>query len=484
MENTLNLQEPWLVYLAMGKGGLYGKEVTGINAVNQDGTGKVFIGGSPYTEMYWWASPCEDGDPFMPEEDPSNRMAMFLGSIYLIHPPNRMNLYGVDKDYCKKIAYTGNAHGGLLASIQESGPKNLPELLLNELPGAKEINRIPLAECDDPEQCYVMSMEGFQIEWSPNGRYLAFPGIQKGPASDLFLYDRQKDDFRRLTDDPDGVSQIWWSPDGLWIILGETNNHFVPSTSSVWAVSASTGDARILYTVEKPGPQQIHQWDGNRRFLSYGAYSDPTNPEPYYSLRLVNIAGGSQTLVEGNFDTLEVDDQFRAAVVLITANDKYESGTYLITFSPPSMRLLAYGQFNLEWNSKLGLFVATLDHECETDPSKLKAYDIHGNALCIAPPWKHPTPTSTPQTAFLSPDGKWKITLKDLLFRLESADGTVMRTFDDSATQVIWSPDSKGFFFVAKQVLYYTSVSDLSRNTIDDKLINDSIIYQWVERNN
>jgi hypothetical protein len=49
--------------------------------------------------------------------------------------------------------------------------------------------------------------------WSPDGRYLAFSAIQGG-LSDLFLYDLERDELRRLTNDPFGDLQPAWSPDG------------------------------------------------------------------------------------------------------------------------------------------------------------------------------------------------------------------------------------------------------------------------------
>jgi len=49
--------------------------------------------------------------------------------------------------------------------------------------------------------------------WSPDGRYLAFSAIQGG-LSDLFLYDLQRNELRRLTNDPFGDLQPAWSPDG------------------------------------------------------------------------------------------------------------------------------------------------------------------------------------------------------------------------------------------------------------------------------
>jgi WD40 repeat protein len=49
--------------------------------------------------------------------------------------------------------------------------------------------------------------------WSPDGRYLAFSAIQGG-LSDLFMYDLERDELRRLTNDPFGDLQPAWSPDG------------------------------------------------------------------------------------------------------------------------------------------------------------------------------------------------------------------------------------------------------------------------------
>lgn len=58
--------------------------------------------------------------------------------------------------------------------------------------------------------------EIFNPTWSPDGRYVAFSAIVGG-LSDLFLYDTEEDQIRRLTDDAFADLQPAWSPDGSTI---------------------------------------------------------------------------------------------------------------------------------------------------------------------------------------------------------------------------------------------------------------------------
>jgi Tol biopolymer transport system component len=55
--------------------------------------------------------------------------------------------------------------------------------------------------------------EIYSPSWSPDGRYLAFSALQGG-LSDLFVYDLEREQLRRLTNDPYGDLQPAWSPDG------------------------------------------------------------------------------------------------------------------------------------------------------------------------------------------------------------------------------------------------------------------------------
>lgn len=55
--------------------------------------------------------------------------------------------------------------------------------------------------------------EVFNPAWSPDGRFIAFSALAGG-LSDLFLYDLEREQLSRLTNDPFGDLQPAWSPDG------------------------------------------------------------------------------------------------------------------------------------------------------------------------------------------------------------------------------------------------------------------------------
>jgi hypothetical protein len=64
-----------------------------------------------------------------------------------------------------------------------------------------------------PDIAFPQLGEIYSPAWSPDGRYLAFSAIAGG-LSDLFLYDLETKDLRRLTNDAYGDLQPAWSPDG------------------------------------------------------------------------------------------------------------------------------------------------------------------------------------------------------------------------------------------------------------------------------
>ncbi|HQX77068.1 MAG TPA: hypothetical protein PL074_12175, partial [Thermoflexales bacterium] len=80
------------------------------------------------------------------------------------------------------------------------------------------------------------------LAWSSDGARLAFAGEMDGPSSDLYLLTLASNKIDRLTDGPENIREINWSPDNRWIehssnlsgLAGDMKNlHFASVDGSV-----------------------------------------------------------------------------------------------------------------------------------------------------------------------------------------------------------------------------------------------------------
>ena len=455
----LSEKGPWLVYKHA-----YALENEHF-MINQDGTGR----GRARAECY------PDGI----EEDPFdlNRLVLFPGMVYLFRPLgkywtlvyNEWPLCGTD--------FTGNHEKGLLA-YRYRAPESIPEIRIIELPAGKVRDRFPiLFECPVKfEPCEADNVEwwNFQMAWSPNGRYLAFAAALEGPSSDLYMYDTQTGNTLRLTSGPDSVSQIWWSPDGKWIIMGELHESGYPFTTSVWAVSATDNELRQLYSLESGYPQGILGWLDDRRFIVFGGTSlnDPLDL-PAYNLDLVDIDANQITsLYSGSFFTAELatDPQVIALRAYTSEQQGFKGdGLYLISVSDPALRFVDPVLYQADWNHTLKLF--TTDNPCEDEPKGILAFNDKVVWQCI-----HPyQPASYP-----SPDGGWQVAVQDGTW-LNTNGNQSSQISQGNAAQVIWRQDSQGFFFLENQILYYVALPEVTVVVVDENVRGNSIDYQWLD---
>jgi len=244
--NLLSSQGPWLLYLhnnprpAMADISEVPSEFV---LLNQDGSGRTTV-----------TLPCySDADTFFKDSGNStNYMVQYADGLYLFRPSDatgmvilRMNL---GYPTCRSF-FNGDEKGGLLGSFYKASDDVSPELILYELPNGKIRERFPLVRCSkDTDLCDKFrsnwpEMMRQQPRWSPNGRYLAFVAILDAASSDLFVYDTQDGNLKRLTNGPDWVGPISWSPDGTHIVMQEILNDgeflfdpYSKAPSSVWSV--------------------------------------------------------------------------------------------------------------------------------------------------------------------------------------------------------------------------------------------------------
>jgi hypothetical protein len=147
-------------------------------------------------------------------------------------------------------------------------------------------------------------------------------------------------------------------------------------------------------------------------------------------------------------------------------------GVYMISTSNPEPKLMKGISHMPWWDDEVGLFVA--DEPCENDPTGRKAFDYKGEWQCV----HH----ELPPESLSSPGGEWQISLQDGTW-LKASAGQAVRISEDIPTQIIWRPDSKGLFYIEKQILYYASLPGLEIKVADKYPGGDSITYQWVNTN-
>jgi hypothetical protein len=433
--------------------------------VNGDGTGRTSS----------VVSDCDFASPFLMQEDPSNQIAILSGNVYVGQPRKSMWTLAYSPWPTCYTAFTGDSKGGLLASVYHATPNAIPELIIYKMPEGKIRSRFPLVKCSDQVPCNVNDVNRAQVQWSPNGRYLAFPAIWENPSTDLYVYDSQDGSTRQLTNGPDKVAQLWWSPDGRWIIMGEIlqgSGVEYPSTTSLWAISVSTSDTHLLYSLDKPSPQGLLGWLDNEKFVVYDGTSLYNALDlPAKNLRMIDIGSDKiQNVFNGSFMTAELDAASQSIMLFGNHNDEQQAHAYLLSIG--GYTVTDIGDFQLEWDDAARLFVTNAP--CKDDPALFQAFNFSSRLQCTSRPWH---PEYNP-----SPDGLWQVWLNGKEgISLIKIDKSIIPVSKDSGTQVIWCPDSKCFFFVSNKVLYHASVPDLIIQTVDQQLGIEKIAYQWLE---
>ena len=311
--STLAPDGPWLVYwyaIHNDSAEVYAE----LAVVNQAGTGRSLIK-VPGCMILDGASTsikvpgCEFDNPLSLKEDPSSRIVIFSGRIMRIQPLQAAGDLIYEEWPSLHTAFTGNTERGLLANVYPPAPDALPELRIYELPGGKIHDQFPLVKCSDQVQgCDFSAANWWEIQWSPDGRYLAFPAIWDGPSADLYLYDTENGQIQQLSNGLGLAGQIWWSPDGQSIVVRGSKSSD-PYISSLWAISIHGGEPRLLYSLEAPVPQGIAGWVDNNRLIVYnGTNLFNALDLPADNLRLVDIASGQiKTLFDGSFYNAEID---------------------------------------------------------------------------------------------------------------------------------------------------------------------------------
>lgn len=369
--------------------------------------------------------------------------------------------------------FDGSTTHPLLALITNLRPEVLqPALCVVSLPSLELQAMIPLLDCPQKLPGCVFDEQADVLRepaWSPDGRLLAFVAANDGPSTDLYIFDASTGDTSRITQGPNQVGSFQWSPDGRLIVHEEVLG-FYPGGGAVqalWAVSPDGGASEWLYAPEGSANQVIIGWLDNDRFVVVDSTMDGNR-----NARVIDLATGAiSSLYKGYFMSESLDPASEtfafSPYVGSPGASVYESGIYYLTPSSTLPKRVDIPDISLSgWDPSLGHFVSSVECDLGQGDKGLLAFSPAGVVSCL--------PTLRRVS---SPDGKWEIELARQIRLIDHATqrgAAIDGVGPGGLYNVLWRPDSVGFFLVSDTALHYVPVE----NPVP-VLLEDDLLHYW-----
>jgi hypothetical protein len=358
-------------------------------------------------------------------------------------------------------------------------PDNLAILLL-QFPPEKFTREIPVLspelslqvkqETNWFQNDFLYPLLNTPIQWSPDGRYLAFVAALDGPSSDLYVYDTAMDQIRRLTNGPNQAWLMGWSPDSQWILhieaIGFLYDHGStigePITTAVWVASPDGGQIKKVHDVDDEIPE-LQGWLSPTVYVEQMLrYQFPNR----YNINEVDIRTGKITTIYPCFGSV-IDTTKDAEVVFWSDGfeerwsgplphenmcaDPLSSGFYV----QKTGNLISLSQLPdvAHWNEALEKFIADT-------PRGIETWDLSGQlALTFSEEQSDPK---------VSPDGQWLAfrsrsgegSQRSHIIRFYNSQGDLLKEVDIEVDNFSWHPDSSGIFFKNGDQLWFLPRQD------------------------
>ncbi len=287
------------------------------------------------------------------------------------------------------------------------------------------------------------------VAWSPDNRYLAFAGQIDGPSSDLYLFDVTSLSYRRLTDDPQNIGSITWSPDGQWILYENTIPGSIYMGSSLHAIRPESEMVLNPMELESGFWWRGQGWLSETEYLITGQ-GDGGDP---YDLHTVNIQTGQITSIWRDLYFAYAYDPENQLFILAGAPNELqpENGDFMVV---KSYLLSSTGSRHMiDQDLPWGLIFrgGETTRFIGFDTNGILAIDKGGNINVISK-WNN-------ASGSVSPDYQWLVVYKDAGFQLfDNNDVLVLENREISVSDIFWRPDSQGFFIMSNGILYFMDI--------------------------
>jgi hypothetical protein len=305
------------------------------------------------------------------------------------------------------------------------------------------------------------------LAWSPDGRYLAFIAAIDGPSSDVYSYDRETGQIKRLTDGLNQAARLFWSPDSKWIIHEEVENFGTGAgwnVKAVWAAAPDDSGTRKLYDTEWSGDEVFVDWVTPEAFIVY-----TWSPIGLQDARIFDLATEEAQRIGPDFpvQAYAVDPTSQTQLYVVdsyTARENNLSGGLYLDAPAQQPQLVAPGNwYDVRWLPQAQLFFAKGE-------SGVISVALEGSVK------EYSGEEALPLD---SPDGAWLLAWGDgnytspIGLRLYTTDGELRRDItQDSVAFATWAPDSTSVFYVSEGMLNYAAIPNGEPQLITEDLIS------------
>jgi roadblock/LC7 domain-containing protein len=279
------------------------------------------------------------------------------------------------------------------------------------------------------------------VDWSPDGRLLAFAGQIDGATSDVYTFDVTTGKVRRLTDGPSQVQYVDWSPDGRWIAHGSA--YWVGMGNNIINNFVSRDGARVVSM--DVGGSFGNKWYGSDWYLVHSAANGPGD----FGLQMISPGlGEARMLWEPSFSGYALDLQDGVLLVNqmeVMDPERQQAGTYLVDLERGSRERIGETALWLRRWPKVGEL--GLMHSSEG----VLAIDASGaSRLLLEREYGFPDPS--PGGGKIAFSGYRDV---EGLRVLDVASGEKMTLDVPGVSCVSWRPDEEALSFVADGALYF-----------------------------
>jgi WD40 repeat protein len=294
----------------------------------------------------------------------------------------------------------------------------------------------------------------YTLSWSPNSRYLAFAGQMNDSSSDIYRYDMQFETIIQLTDGPEQITGINWSPDGRWILHEASND------------PGGEGWLPNLYAVQVDGDNVKKLYDRTAFWgwispTTYAVY-DSANGPGVHNLRFVDIETDQTGFRwQDTFSSFEIDA--RSNIIAIDGypliNMDLKEGVYFI--SPGgNQKLIAGGS---AWTGGITFWGGEI-YRFVIGGYRIGTYGISTDGTLYK---------FTEKFGYMdiSPNSQWLLLYQKYQpagFRddqpgidlFSETDGFVRHITNTNPVRIIWRPDSNAIVYRFDTQLYYVAIPD------------------------